>query len=486
MGLCLPLAVLLGYLLAEPLDSATLGVVIFILVILAVPIMMKWHHPLLIFGWNVFVNAWFLPGSPGLWMILAFVSLMFALLNRSVSPDNQFVYIPSVAKSLFFLLAVVLITAALTGGLAIRSMGSEQRFGGKGYVYILASVAGFFALTSKRIPPNRAGLFVSLFFLGGMTPIIGTVAELLGPKASVLQTLFSMEMPAPPFGNPGTVEPLLMHVTGLNFLAITVSSWCLARYGLRSALDVSRPWRAMLLIAAGAAFLASGFRGSIIWFVLTLAVLFCLEGLHRTPLLPLVCGLLVAAVLALIPFAQKLPIAMQRTLSFLPVEVDPLVKQSAVDSTDWRMQIWRIALPQVPKYLIKGKGYALDSNDLYMASFDATYSVALVAQNYHNGFLSLIIPFGIFGLLGFAWFLVASLRYLFMQYRFGNPQFQKINTFLFALFIVKIISFVAVFGHFYVDLPGFIGVIGLSISLNGEPEPQVEEKVAPEVLELAS
>ena len=35
MGLCLPLAVLLGYFLAEPLDSASLAVVVFVLVILA-------------------------------------------------------------------------------------------------------------------------------------------------------------------------------------------------------------------------------------------------------------------------------------------------------------------------------------------------------------------------------------------------------------------------------------------------------------------
>src|SRR5437867_10655084 len=87
MGLCLPLAVLLGYLLAEPLDSASLGVIVFVLVILGVPLLMKWHHPLLILSWNAWVNTFFLPGSPGLWMIMAFASLLFALLSRSVNPD---------------------------------------------------------------------------------------------------------------------------------------------------------------------------------------------------------------------------------------------------------------------------------------------------------------------------------------------------------------------------------------------------------------
>ena len=42
MALCLPLAVILGYFLAEPLDSGSLGVVVFVLVVLSVPILMKW------------------------------------------------------------------------------------------------------------------------------------------------------------------------------------------------------------------------------------------------------------------------------------------------------------------------------------------------------------------------------------------------------------------------------------------------------------
>jgi hypothetical protein len=63
MGLCLPLAVLLGYLLAEPLDSASLGVIVFVLIILGVPLLMKWHHPLLILSWNAYISTFFLPGS---------------------------------------------------------------------------------------------------------------------------------------------------------------------------------------------------------------------------------------------------------------------------------------------------------------------------------------------------------------------------------------------------------------------------------------
>ena len=61
MAICLPLAVLLGYVLAEPLESGSIAVVVFVLVLLAVPVMLKWHHPILIFCWNAAIYPIFLP-----------------------------------------------------------------------------------------------------------------------------------------------------------------------------------------------------------------------------------------------------------------------------------------------------------------------------------------------------------------------------------------------------------------------------------------
>src|SRR6185436_6358158 len=64
MGLCLPLAVLVGYFLAQPLESGSFAVVLLVLSVLSVPLFIKWHHPLLILCWNVYANPLFLPGRP--------------------------------------------------------------------------------------------------------------------------------------------------------------------------------------------------------------------------------------------------------------------------------------------------------------------------------------------------------------------------------------------------------------------------------------
>jgi hypothetical protein len=87
--------------------------------------------------------------------------------------------------------------------------------------------------------------------------------------------------------------------------------------------------------------------------------------------------------------------------------------------------------------------------------------------NYHNGPLSVILPFGIFGAIAFVWLLVAGIRVVYRNYQFGDPAYHQINKFLFVYFVVRVILFFAVFGALEADLPMFLGLLGLSISLNG-------------------
>ena len=96
-----------------------------------------------------------------------------------------------------------------------------------------------------------------------------------------------------------------------------------------------------------------------------------------------------------------------------------------------------------------------------------TQGVAELAGDYHNGPLSVIIPLGLFGVIGFLWFLGAGISVLYRNHKFGDPAFQRINTFLLAYFIAKTICFFAVFGSLYSDLVGFTGLLGLSVSVNG-------------------
>src|SRR6266853_1794925 len=85
MGLCLPLAVLIGYFLAEPMDSGSIAIVVLVLAVLSVP---------------------------------------------------------ELTKPLLFLSAVIGLTMFLTGGFGLRLLGSD-RYGGRGYLYLFCAVAGY-------------------------------------------------------------------------------------------------------------------------------------------------------------------------------------------------------------------------------------------------------------------------------------------------------------------------------------------------------
>jgi hypothetical protein len=212
----------------------------------------------------------------------------------------------------------------------------------------------------------------------------------------------------------------------------------------------------------------------IISVALTLCLVFYFEGLVRSRLMPIMALVAILAGGVAVGFSDRLPLPVQRCLAFLPLKVDPIVRLSADASTSWRLEIWKYVAPQIPDYLFLGKGLTFDANDMAMyATFGneqvggAVGGQATLAGDYHNGPLSVIIPFGIWGTIGFIWFLVASIRVLRANYRYGDPEIRTMNTFLLSMFVAKTIMFLVIFGGFYSELYQFAGIIGFSISLNG-------------------
>jgi hypothetical protein len=483
-ALCLPLAVLIGYFLAEPLESGSIAIVVLVLSVLCLPLLMRWYHPLLVVSWNAIIVAVGVPGRPGIWMIMAMLGLLIAALNRSVNPQKRFISVPSLTKPMIFLVGVVGITAYLTGGIGLNVLGAS-RLGGKGYFYIATAIAGYFALTSQRIPPERVGLYIALFFLPGLTALTAHIASVLGAKSEVLIAIF----PAMPAGMQTTSATVFTSETrygDFSLAAPAVYGYVLARHGIRGILDLHAPWRLLLFLLAVVGCVFCGYRGSLVMLMLGFVAVFYLEGLHRTRVLAALTGVMLLVGALLLTQAQRLPQVVQRTLSFLPVKIDSVVRQSAESSTEWRVEMWKQVLPDVPKYLLKGKGYNLTADDIYWANQSATMGAgeggAAVAGDYHNGPLSTVIPFGIWGVIGFVWLMVAGLRYLHQMYRYGAPELRHVNRVLLALFAAKAFFFVFVFGSFCYDLFTFAGFLGLAVSLNGAPEPKAAVEAPEEAL----
>jgi len=353
----------------------------------------------------------------------------------------------------------------LSGGIGLHVPGSGS-MGGKRYLLVLAAVLGYFALVAQRIPAHKADLYVKLFFLGALSAIVASPA--LFPEA--------MNSAAATGFGPGS---------GLATASIAIIALLLARYGLRGILDPRKYWR--LLAFAFFLFLSllGGYRSMVIDLALLCCLMFCLEGLFRTRLLPAIIVAAVLTGLLVIPLANKLPHSVQRSLSFLPLHLDKDDVNNAKASSKWRVKAWKNIWPQVPHHLILGKGLGGDAHvqeitrDGLSQSSDPA-AEAIAATDFHNGPISVVLPFGLLGVIAFVWFLVAGWRVLYLNYKFGDPALLLINRSLFALFITKAVMFFLIFGSFYSEMVYFVGFVGLSIALNGGLRNSIEEPASPQ------
>lgn len=474
--------------LAGPVTWTSLGTVVAVLGLLSLPLFLRFHHLLLILGWNAVVTCFFLPGAPRVWMPLVAISLAISILHRAVDRRFRFVSVPEVTLPLLALVAIVLITAKLTGGIGLKTFGSDV-YGGKRYIFLLVAIAGYFALTAQPIPPKRAKLYVALFLLGGITSIVG---DLLYVDSSSLQYLYLL---FPPTGYLENASAGMLRFAGVSAATTLLFGFMLAKYGIRGIFTFKRPWRLFFFVIFVLASLLGGFRSNLIAMALVFTIQFFLEKLHQTKLLPIfVAGIVLVSAISL-PFVRQMPFSVQRTLSILPIDVDPVAKMDAEYSTEWRLNIWKAVLPQVPHYFWLGKGLAMTERDYAFAAanlagettaFSDDQSWAALSADYHNGPLSVIIPFGIWGAIAFLWFLISGFRVVLKNYRYGNSDLKIANTYLLAAYVGQVIGFMVIYGSLYSDMRLFVGWVGLSVAINNGVAKPVVEPVVQTVAEKRS
>ena len=463
----IPLAMVVGFALSNPLSTKSIGILFMVLSVLASPIVLRWHHTALVVSWNAALVIFFLPGQPMLWAVLSGLSLCISVVSRTIMKKSTFLLVPSVSTPLVILAIVVLATAMLTGGIGGRALGSDM-WGAKRYLGVIGAVMGFFAITAHPIRREDAQILTGAFLLMGMTAIFADIAYMLGPAFYFLYNFFPVDLAFHTVASQDTLK----RSTGFAWASQAAYWFMLMRYGLRGILDPQKPWRIVAFFGIFVVGLIGGFRSSIILFGILTISQFFIEKLHKTRYLPIFAGASLIVGMGLIIGARHLPLSMQRALSFLPIEVHPMARNDADGTLHWRLEMWRIVAREVPDYLVLGKGYGFSGTD-YVLTQEAirrgmfrAYEDTLISGNYHNGILTLLVPFGLGGFICFCWFIWASLRVLMRNYRYSPQDLKNINTFLLAFFLARLGFYLVFYGQFDLDLMIFTGTVALSISLN--------------------
>ena len=471
-AIIVPLAVIVGYLLANPLDYSTVGFLGIMFVILISPVFIKWHYPILIFGLSCPATCFFLPGKPPMAQVVVSISLLIAVTERILNSEKRFLRVSVMTWPLLFLVAVIVMTASLTGGIKLHSMGGESG-GGRKYIEILLGIATYFALTSREIPRNHWKWYLMLYLL---SPLLGVFSQLFPYLPSPLNYI-NLLFP-PQFSNSDAIVIGQTRLVSFSFAVATVVIYMLARYGLRGMFIHWHPGRAVIFVGAFLMTMLGGFRNIFGGTMLTMGLMFYFDRLYRTRLLPLFMFAGIFGLTVLIAFSDQLPFTFQRSMAFLPLKWKPEVIMDAQGSTDWRLGIWRDTWPKVPQYLLLGKGYGLSEADYEMlgegtfarygaSHVDASQEGLAIAGDYHSGPLSTLMPFGVWGGIGICWLMGATLFVTYRNNKYGDLELKAFNVFALASCISSIVAFFFIVGAFNNAMGYYGGLAGFSIALNG-------------------
>ncbi len=479
--MCIAAAALVGFFVADPMRNSSVVIVGGLIGVMAWPLLVRWHRMLLVGSLHSVFVLQFLPGNLPAWCGLAAIGFLIVILNRCLSRDVKLIHPGGVAWSLIAIVAAVALTVWVRGGVGIKALGSDS-YGGKKYIFLLLGVAAYFVLVARPIPRSQVKFHLCLFLLSGLTAILSHLVFMAGTtfhplfyfissEAAYSQAAFNMQ-----FGGDSVFRS-----TAFAEAAGGIITLLLALKGLRGILDVRKPWFLLLTLLCLVLGMVGGFRSFLLSMMVSFTFFFFIEGLHRTKLVAVMVAVGMVCGIGLVAFSEKLPITIQRSLTFLPLKLDEWVRQDAQGSLDWRIEMWGTLQREVPENLMLGKGYSIDPDAMRMSMFNSVQDFGLKSEwamltgEYHNGPLSVLIPFGIWGALAFVWFLVASALRLRWHCRNCDPSMLNINRAFFVFFVVRSIFFVFLIGSLYSGLVEFVFLIGLAEAMNAQPKPDETE-----------
>jgi hypothetical protein len=353
----------------------------------------------------------FFPGRPFWWELCALLAwpslLAYGLVNRRKIEALNLDKNERWALGALAGYVVVLVALMVYRGVGFRVFGGAQ-MGGRFYVQqiILAIVPALLVVAS----PSKKQLFFAVIagWILSLTYLVSDFSFSAGGGA-MQRILYFFEIPTDAIN-----FELGYEQTGMRRFQ---SLWYAAAAGLACIWTLA-PLRelfgkyALAAIPAMLALLAlglgSGHRTLLVLSVLTLIFLTLFQRVW-TPM-RLIAGLLIltAGTGALYGIADKLPLPVQRSISFLPgIEVLPLAKRDAVDTLNDRIGVLKMGIQDIPRYLWVGRGFGMERLDQIPrdAAHDNVY-IGYLNGIFYNGTLGLLLKTGLIGFLVTAVFII--------------------------------------------------------------------------------
>ncbi len=373
-------------------------------------------------------------------------------------------------------------TTFIRNPVGVAAIGGSARVGGKPYVDVTLGLMAYLMLSRFRISPKFASaLPMYMVFVSAFTAFAGGVAMLVPSAGYVLGKFYSAFLDSSYYAGGDAVQAVVGE-TRLGFLTGLGSSLILFCISSVNPIQLIRIQNLKLLIFYCSGYiliLLGGFRNGIIAAVLQTAVAIFI----RDRFVGIVKFLFLAFIIALggilLSYSSvNLPYTFQRALCFLPGNWDETAKSDARGSSEWRFEMWKMALTS-DKYIkskFLGDGFGFLREDFErgvdmmlgrtsLAANEVEQEQFMLGGDFHSGPVSTIRFVGYVGLVLFLILLVKSISCgtNLIRKATGTP-FQKISLFIGIPIIIYPIFFVFVFGDYrtaIVDLLYYVGMMKL-------------------------
>ncbi len=437
-----------------------------------------------VFG--VFYSWIYIPGFPtalSLFYLLALGIIPFLLVGKLLGVPR---YRRSgwMAVSTIGYLVIVVITMNIRG-FGLRSTGGSL-WGGTLYIHI--AVAALFYLLSNHVTLSERQwkTVVILFFSMAIFPIMAEWVFLLSKGAITLLYYFIK-----PEGSSARRNVAIIAGSGEGILRFQTSQYVTMFFVLSLALF---PYKGRYRVPIAISFIVaclfaglSGHRTTAIYILLFVPTVIFFRSRKIPVRLLLAYGIgLGILVILLAIVGPSLPLAAQRAVSWVPfANISVAAQRSAESTTVWRLELWKQLLEIVPEHFFIGRGLAFNPAHLWMIDFSRQRGIdwAIISHNYHSGPLSLLIDFGIVGLVsGSGIMIVGAWRhYRYLSAKWHSRLLQRFHQVILASFCVDVVRFFLIHGDAASSIAAFLVQVAMLEGFVRTDNVMQEEPVAGKV-----
>ena len=350
----------------------------------------------------------FIPGMAGnFFLYQVFIAVYLLLRVAQTAFTKKLVREPPGLDSwlvLFLVGWVVMLMAVRGAGMRILGGG---KYGGATYIQIIFALM-FYWLSRDASVVSERRLRVTGVLLGilGVLPMIANAVFIL-TAAKVWQPMLFFKMAAA--ANETIISEIRGGGTRWVFLSPASQLVWAGIFGFSNGrFSVVLRW--LCFGTAAIAGLLSGYRSVVIGFIGFITLYLFLRTRRKGIFLLVMFLLGGTAYLFCWTFGRYLPFPVQRVLALLPgIEVSPEAYYRGLSTIIWRQMVWQLAMGDVSKYWLIGRGVSFSLNALPLDARHQTVEVYYVTGHFHQAVLELLVLYGAPALVACVGFYIVKL-----------------------------------------------------------------------------